>query len=337
MNILFDISHPAHFHLFKNVINKLSSNHHSIMVTAREKDVLIDLLTRDYFHFHSLSKRHNGHIGLFIELVLRNVKMLNLCRAFKPDLLVGTSVNVAHIGKIIKKPTLIVNEDDDAVVPAFSYLAYPFATNILNPNCLLFSKWRRKRILHNSYHELAYLHPANFLPDESILEKYSLEAGKYVVARFSALIAHHDYGAKGLSSDLWSEIIKVLRDYEIVTSAENDCTRVILPWDMHHVLAFAKLVISDSQTMTAEAAVLGVPSIRCSSFVGRLSYLEELEQRYRLTFGFRPDQSVDMINKIIELINNDNLYLHWMEKRNIMLSEKSNFSDFIYDLITTYN
>ena len=34
------------------------------------------------------------------------------------------------------------------------------------------------------------------------------------------------------------------------------------PSDMHHALAFASLYIGDTQTMAAEAAVLGTPSIR---------------------------------------------------------------------------
>ena len=33
----------------------------------------------------------------------------------------------------------------------------------------------------------------------------------------------------------------------------------INPTDMHHFMAFSSIVIGDSQTMSAEAAVLGVP------------------------------------------------------------------------------
>ena len=39
--------------------------------------------------------------------------------------------------------------------------------------------------------------------------------------------------------------------------------------DMHHVMAFASLYIGDSQTMAAEAGVLGVPFVRFNDFVGR--------------------------------------------------------------------
>lgn len=54
---------------------------------------------------------------------------------------------------------------------------------------------------------------------------------------------------------------------------------------IHHAMAFAKMYIGDSQTMAAEAAVLGTPSIRFNDFVGEIGYLEELENTYQLTFG----------------------------------------------------
>ena len=54
---------------------------------------------------------------------------------------------------------------------------------------------------------------------------------------------------------------------------------------MHHVMAFASLYIGDSQTMAAEAGVLGVPFVRFNDFVGRIDYLRELEDVYELGYG----------------------------------------------------
>ena len=61
----------------------------------------------------------------------------------------------------------------------------------------------------------------------------------------------------------------------------------INPLDMHHVMAFASLYIGDSQTMAAEAGVLGVPFVRFNDFVGRIGYLRELEDTYHLGFGIK--------------------------------------------------
>ena len=54
---------------------------------------------------------------------------------------------------------------------------------------------------------------------------------------------------------------------------------------MHHVMAFASLYVGDSQTMAAEAGVLGVPFVRFNDFVGRIGYLRELEDVYELGYG----------------------------------------------------
>lgn len=44
----------------------------------------------------------------------------------------------------------------------------------------------------------------------------------------------------------------------------------INPLDMHHVMAFASLYIGDSQTMAAEAGVVGTPFVRLNDFVGTI-------------------------------------------------------------------
>ena len=50
-------------------------------------------------------------------------------------------------------------------------------------------------------------------------------------------------------------------------------------------MVFASLYIGDSQTMSAEAGVLGVPFVRFNDFVGRIGYLRELEDTYELGYG----------------------------------------------------
>lgn len=62
---------------------------------------------------------------------------------------------------------------------------------------------------------------------------------------------------------------------------------------MHHVMAFASLYIGDSQTMAAEAGVLGVPFVRFNDFVGRIGYLRELEDKYELGYGIHASVLAD--------------------------------------------
>ena len=108
------------------------------------------------------------------------------------------------------------------------------------------------------------------------------------------------------------------------------------PSKMHDVLASAACLVSDSQTMTAEAAVLGTPAIRYNTFVGRLSYLNELENRYALTYGYRPGQEEAMLARIAELLASPDLSQEWQARRAKMLRDKINVTDWMVDFLLSY-
>ena len=105
---------------------------------------------------------------------------------------------------------------------------------------------------------------------------------------------------------------------------------------MHQVLFHATILVSDSQSMSVEAAILGVPSIRVSSFIGKISVLEELEHKYELTYGFLPEQSDAMFGKIEELLNTPNLKEDWQYRRQRMLQDKIDVTAFMVWFIENY-
>ncbi len=47
--------------------------------------------------------------------------------------------------------------------------------------------------------------------------------------------------------------------------------------------------------MVAEAAVLGTLPIRFNNYVGKLSYLEELEHKYHLTFRIKTSEQEKLL------------------------------------------
>ncbi|RLC47850.1 MAG: hypothetical protein DRH57_03280, partial [Candidatus Cloacimonadota bacterium] len=83
-------------------------------------------------------------------------------------------------------------------------------------------------------------------------------------------------------------------------------------------------------------AVLGTPAIRCNDFVGRISYLEEQEHKYGLTYGFKPNQFDNMVKKITELLNTPNLKQEWQKRRQKMLSEKIDVTAFMVWFVENY-
>ena len=104
-------------------------------------------------------------------------------------------------------------------------------------------------------------------------------------------------------------------------------------------MAFASLYIGDSQTMAAEAAVLGVPFVRYNDFVGRIGYLNELENSYHLGFGIKASQekSEDNLYKTVtELLSTPNRKEEWQKRRQKMLSEKIDYAKFLTWFIENY-
>ena len=335
MNVLVDMAHPAHVHLFKHFINYLKKTGRTVVVTSREKDVTNDLLKHYGIDYVSLSKAQNGQWRLARELIIRNIKILNLHRKYRFSLALGTSASIAHLTAISGVKSFVFEEDDDDIVPLFARITYPFATRIVVPSCLRYKRWKDKRVFHNTLHELAYLHPDIFTPDEGVLDKYGLVPRKYVIVRLSALKAHHDVGIKGLK-DLGKEVSNLFDGYRILESREANKRQPIDPWDMHSVLYFAKMLVSDSQTMSIEAAVLGVPSIRYNSFVGRISVIEDLEKKYALTFGFKPGQEREMLEKIEVLLNMNNLRESFEKRRRNLLDDKENFTAWMINYFQPY-
>jgi len=269
--------------------------------------------------------------------------MLLYCLKQRPDIMVGTSPEITHVGKLLKIPSINVNEDDAMAVPLYAKFSYPLATEILTPVSCNNGKWNSKSIKYNSYHEFAYLHPNYFKPDNNVLLKYSIKS-PYFIIRFAKLTAHHDKDVSGISAIIADQIIKKLaRHGNIYITSERELEHrfekyrlSINPIDIHHVLSSAQMYIGDSQTMAAEAAVLGTPSLRFNDFVGRLGYLEELEHRYGLTYGFKSSEAEKLLNKIDELLSKDNIKEEWAKKRNKMMSEKIDTTKFFVWFISNY-
>jgi predicted glycosyltransferase len=106
--------------------------------------------------------------------------------------------------------------------------------------------------------------------------------------------------------------------------------------DIHHLMAFASLLVSDSQSMSVEAAMLGTPSLRYSDFSGRISVLEELEQQYHLTFGIPTDSGERLIAKAQEILSMENPKVTFQARRKRMLEDKIDVTAFITWFVEEY-
>lgn len=345
MKILIYLHHPAHFHLFKNIIKELQKRH-NLIVVATKKDILEQLLKNkniDYINVLPKGRRDN-RISIAFGLLKQDLRLLKICINEKPDLLLGTSTEITHIGKLLNIPSIFTNEDDVEVIPLAGMIAYPFAKHLLVPEVCSVGKYKSKKIGYLGYHELAYLHPNHFLPSRKIVETYFKSREPYFLIRFAKLGAHHDKGVRGITNDLGKKIIDILSpEGRVYITAERELSPefepyrlAIDPLDIHHVMAFATLYIGDSQTMAAEAGVLGVPFVRFNDFVDRIGYLHELENIYELGFGIKPGEPAKLLSKIKQLVNTDNLKEKFAVRRQQMLDEKIDVAQFITWFVEKY-
>lgn len=288
MKVLFMISHPAHFWMFKYTIENLKRDGHQVAIVIRPKDVLEQLCINAGMDFYKVKNRPKkwGMFGLAIFLIEKIFEVFHIARREKPDILIGSDGVLAVVGKLINKPAFECYEDDAEAIALYAKMFFPIYTGVICPECCSAWKWKGKRIAYPSYHELGYLHPNHFTPDKKKVEQYGIEVSKpYILVRFAQLTAHHDVGIHGINTEVAERMIDMLKPHgRIYITSERPLEpqfeqyRIkINPLDMHHVMAFASLYIGDSQTMAAEAGVVGTPFVRLNDFVGRLSYLHELE------------------------------------------------------------
>ena len=241
-------------------------------------------------------------------------------------------------------PAITTLEDDYDVIKKLAKLTFPFTTNILAPAVCEVGPWEHKKIPYDGYMKLAYLHPNRFVRNQDVVKKY-INSDKFCLIRLAQLTAHHDDGIKGLNVDLVKKIIEIAesKGYEIYISSEADIDRSIVKYqlkinqnDIHHIMAYSSLLISDSQSMSVESAMLGVPSIRFSDFAGRISVLEELEKKYHLTFGIPTKKTEDLMTLVNELLSNEFLTNLFSQRLTKMLTDKIDVTAFFVWFIENY-
>lgn len=325
---LFYLGHPAHYHNISVVIREMTTENCNVILVARAKDVLFKLLENlPYTIIFLPPKKGKNKFWLVIEVLKRQFILVKLCIKHKPKMLIGTDIVITHIGKLFKIPSVILNEDDAKEVPLLAKFGFKYATAVFSPNCCDISPYHHKKIGYNGYHELAYLHPNYFTPDKTKILNLLEKGENYFILRFAELTAHHDKGKKGINLLIAKKLIDKLAPFgQVFITSERKLETELEPYrikihpkNMHHALYFAKMYIGDSQTMAAEAAVLGTPSVRFNDFVGKLGYLEELEHQYQLTFGILTKKSETLFTKVDELLQMPNLAEEFRKRKEKML------------------
>lgn len=339
MRILIDIGHPAHVHLFKNFVWEMEKRGHEILITARKKEISLELLDKYGFDYTIVGEMKEGKFNLIKEWILRDVKILKLGLKFNPDILIGVhNPAVSHVAKVLRKKSIIFTDTEHAVLA--SWVTFPFADVICTPTC--FKKdLGKKQIRYNSYHELAYLHPNYFTPNPAVLDEIGLgEDDTFIILRFVSWNASHDVGHHGIQDR--TALVRELERYgQVFITSEGRLDGglakyqiKVAPEKMHDLLYYASLYVGDSPTMATESAILGVPAVLVSSWAYKAGNMEELRDKYGLMFPFSNQDSA--VKKAIYLLKNNPDKSHWFKKRENLLKDKIDVTAFMVEYIENY-
>jgi predicted glycosyltransferase len=332
MRIVVDIGHPSQVHFFKNFISEMRKKGHQVLITVSEKDIATALLQAFGFEYTNLGTYGKSLLEKILNVPLMNIKMYRAVKDIKPDIFLGFgSVRAAHVAWFLRKPCVIFDGDD---------FTFPYYKWFVNTICV-FSGFEIKgrKIVHvPGYKELAYLHPQWFSPSLITQAKEPITVLRFVARAF------HDVGKKGFDLDFKRRLVRELEKYSTVCISSETSLPVELeryrvkmkPEEMHALLSGANLLVTDSGTMTTEAAVMGLPVVRCNSFLGQgnLGIFQELEKKYGLIFNYRDPELA--LNKAIELAQIPDIRILWEQKRKCLLQDKIDVTSFMVWFVEHY-
>ena len=324
MNLLIDIGHPAHVHVFKHLYREMIASGHNVYISTREKECTITLLTKYNIPFVNLGKPYASLGGKFFGLFKFVFLIFRLAKKQNIDLFVSiSSMYAAQVAFLQRKPHIVL---DDTEHSSLEHLLYkPFSRLILNPSGFEKDMGPKQRYYHG-YHELAYLHPNHFRADPSIFGLLDFDPGEtYILLRFVSWNAVHDRDASGLSIDQKIRLVQTISAYgKVIISNEGKIPSVLEPFKlrippdrMHDVLNYAKLYIGEGASMASEAAMLGTPAI----YVNPLSAGTIKEQeKYGLLHQLTDFEGIK--EKAIRILTDPYADRQYLIKRHKMLNDK---------------
>lgn len=336
MRILIDIGHPAHVHLFKNMVLDMQKRGHVFIFTVREGENEKYLLEALGFNYLSIGKKQKGLINKIIGIIFFTWRIFRISFKFKADLFLSHgSMYAGYAAFFVRKPHIAVEDSGNMEQIR---LSRPVSDVIITPD-ILGADLGKKQIRYKGYHELMYLTPKYFTPNNSILHFLGvLREENYAILRFVSWEASHDSNQIGLSLtekiDLVNELSKKMRVFisgERKLPDELEPFRIKIPFErMHDALAFAYVYIGEGATMASEAGILGTPSIYISS-IERCYNTDQ--EKYGTVLNLTP--SKDSISAIMKFVENID-HVKVQDNRKKLLESKIDSTAFLVWFVENY-
>jgi len=337
--IQFDITHPAHVHLFRHAIGELVAGGHTVAVSSREKELTTDLLDAYGIAHTVLSRKGDRKLALLPEWILRDVRTLRFAARFDPDVVVSRLSPTAVHAALMVGAGAVAFHDHEGTNRLASLLA-PFTDRLCTP-ATFEADFGASHYRHDGVQELAYLHPDRFEPNRDRLREFGVDPDEsYVVLRFVEMGAHHDVGLEGISAAAKRRLVSELsRDAAVYVSTERgipadlDAQQIpVPPALMHDLLSEASLFVTDSNTMATEAGLLGTPTVRSGAYAetNEFSNFDVLFEAGLVESIAEEDRAVD---RALELFEDPDAGRRWRQRRDAYVADKPDLTEYIVETV----
>ncbi|MFW9990164.1 MAG: DUF354 domain-containing protein [Candidatus Odinarchaeota archaeon] len=339
MKVFIDIGHPAHVHYFKNISRQLQIKNNQVLFIARNRDVIFRLLDVYNLNYVSKGKGSRHFIGKIFYFLKSIACIVYYANKHKADLLISHGgMYCPLVGWLLKIPTITTEDTEHASV---SHKISRF------PNNFYFTPFNfAKNLGHNHFRvnsvmEWLYLSPKYFSPSIDIVKTLKLKEGEsYVILRFISWDAYHDLGHKSIDIKMKRHLIELLeRKYKVFISNEGKLPEEFEKYKLpappeyiHEVLMSAKIFISESGTMSSEAALLGTPTIYINS-LPLMCYLNLAKDNGILEYFSTTNNLLEYIEK---LLLDENIKNNTILKKDKMVKQFIDFNKLLVWFIENY-
>jgi len=284
MKVFIDILTPKQCMLFSKLSERLRNNGHQVFEATREYREVNQLCGMMGTKARVVGK-HGGQtlLGKLKASTERTLELASLMAELQPDVAVSfSSPETSRVAYGLKIPHVCLNDSPHA--QAVAHLTVPLATLLLTPRIIPRTVWMKfgisqdKIIQYKALDAWAWL--KDFKPNKKVLTQLGLETSRPIVAfRTEESFASYLLEKAPKTPRLLPLIENLLTsrvDFQAVVMPRYEtqvtllkerlkkravvCESII---DARSLLSYASVFVGAGGTMTAEAALLGVPTFSC--------------------------------------------------------------------------
>ena len=343
MKVGIFINTPSQVHFYRNIKESLEERGHETSVLARSYGETIPLLKEYEIEFNTYSTPSQSKFSKAARLPLDVRNAARILGRGQVDVVTGFGIYDAYSAALLRVPDIVFNDTEPSINNGSYAVQFkifmPFVRKIITPSFFK-DDLGKKQIRIPAIKELAYLHPNHFTPNPDVLDMLGVAKDEnYVMLRFNAFDAVHDLGFHGFTTDEKRYLIKQLgREAKVFVTSEsglpNDLKKYLMripKHKFHDALSFAKMCVTETGTMTSEAAVLGTPAILLHPKVNLYGNFVQLRDRYGLILTHT--DAAEAISEALLLAKIPNLKTKWKAKRDRYLSHSIDPVDFMVSSI----